>query len=148
MRIVITVPLLNARIFRMIRALVPFVCIALSAATALAADRPNIVLMLIDDMGWNDVGCSGSTFYQTPNINRLAADGMRFTQAYSACTVCSPTRAAVLTGQYPARLHITDWIPGHNRPNAKLSPPDWTQYLPHEVPNLARSLKSAGYATA
>jgi arylsulfatase A-like enzyme len=121
--------------------------LAISAALA-AADRPNVVLVLIDDMGWNDVSCSGSTFYKTPHIDRLAKEGMRFTHAYSACTVCSPTRAAVLTGQYPARLHITDWIPGHNRPWAKLRPPEWTQYLPHDVPNLGRTLKEAGYATA
>ena len=120
---------------------------AASTAVHAAAAKPNIVLVLNDDMGWNDIGCSGTTIYQTPHIDKLARDGMRFTQAYSACTVCSPTRAAVLTGQYPARLHITDWIPGHQRPFAKLSPPDWTQHLPHETPNLARSLKGAGYAT-
>jgi arylsulfatase A-like enzyme len=103
--------------------------------------------MLVDDMGWTDLECMGSKFYETPNVDRLAADGMRFTHAYSACTVCSPTRAAVLTGQYPARLHITDWIPGHRRPFAKLMPPDWTMHLPHEVPNVARSLDGAGYET-
>src|SRR5688572_8496373 len=86
------------------------------AASLSAADRPpNVILILVDDLGWTDLGCYGSTFYETPNIDRLAASGMRLTNGYSACTVCSPTRAAVLTGKYPARLHITDWIPGHQR---------------------------------
>jgi arylsulfatase A len=110
--------------------------------------RPNIVFILVDDMGWTDVGGFGSRFYETPNIDSLAAQGMKFTQAYAACTVCSPSRAALLTGQYPARLHITDWIPGYTRPHGKLVAPDWLQHLPTEVPNIARALKAGGYATA
>ena len=122
---------------------------ALLTATLTATARPpNIIFVLVDDMGWTDLGCFGSTYYETPNIDRLAAQGMRFTDAYSACTVCSPSRASVLTGQYPARLHITDWIAGHKRPFAKLSVPDWTMQLSPEIPNVARVLKSAGYATA
>jgi len=118
-------------------------------ATPAAADRPpNVILILIDDMGLTDLGCYGSTFYETPNIDRLAVSGMRLTSGYSACTVCSPTRAAVLTGKYPARLHITDWIAGHDRPFAKLKPPDWTQHLPLEETTIAEVFKSAGYATA
>src|SRR5205809_5515793 len=104
----------------------------LATATAIAADRPpNVILILIDDMGWTDLSCYGSTFYETPHIDRLAASGMRLTNGYSACTVCSPTRAAIMTGKYPARLHITDWIAGHQRPFARLKVPDWRQYLPH-----------------
>jgi len=110
--------------------------------------KPNIIFILTDDLGWTDGGCFGSKFYETPNIDRLATQGMRFTDNYSACTVCSPSRAAILTGQYPARLHITDFIKGHVRTKAKLSVPDWTMHLPLEVPNLAKTLKSAGYATA
>jgi len=72
--------------------------------------KPNIVLILVDDLGWIDTGCYGSKFYETPNIDKLAAEGMRFTDAYAACAVCSPTRAAVMTGRYPARLGVTDWI--------------------------------------
>jgi arylsulfatase A-like enzyme len=72
---------------------------------------PNVIFFLVDDMGWTDVGYMGSTFYETPNIDRLASQGMRFNQAYSACTVCSPTRAAILTGQYPARLHNPEYRP-------------------------------------
>ena len=112
------------------------------------ASRPNIIFFLVDDMGWTDVGCMGSRFYETPNIDRLALQGMKFTQAYSACTVCSPTRAAILTGQYPARLHITDWIPGHVQPLAKLKVPDWTMHLPLETINIARLLKPEGFALA
>ena len=109
---------------------------------------PNIIFVLVDDFGWTDLGCYGSKFYETPNIDRLASEGMRFTDAYSACTVCSPTRAAVLTGKYPARLHITDWIAGHQRPFAKLQIPDWTKHLPLEETTLAESLAAAGYVTA
>jgi arylsulfatase A len=108
---------------------------------------PNVILILVDDLGWTDLSCQGSTFYETPHIDRLATEGMRFTHGYSACTVCSPTRAAVLTGKYPARLHITDWIAGHQRPFAKLKPPAWTQHLPHEETTIAELLKAAGYAT-
>ena len=120
------------------------------AAPALAAAPPpfNFIFILVDDLGATDLGCQGSSFYETPNIDRLAREGMRFTQAYSACTVCSPTRAAVLTGQYPARLHITDWIAGHPRPFAKLKVPDWTRHLPLETMNVARALKVAGYVSA
>lgn len=113
------------------------------------ARRPwNVLLIAIDDWGASDAGCYGSRYYDTPNIDRLAASGMRFTQAYSACTVCSPSRAAIMTGKYPARLHITDWIAGHPYPWAKLRPPDWTQHLPLEETTLAERFKTAGYATA
>jgi arylsulfatase A len=123
--------------------------VALHAAEPVPpAPKPNIILVLTDDLGWTDLGCYGSTFHETPNIDRLAGQAMRFTAAYSACTVCSPTRASILTGQYPARLHITDWIAGHVRPNAQLRVPDWTMQLPLATMNLAKALKPAGYATA
>lgn len=112
------------------------------------ATPPNVILMLIDDMGWTDLGCYGSKYYETPNIDRLARDGMRFTQAHSACTVCSPTRAAVMTGKAPARLHITDWIAGHDRPKARLKIPDWTKHLPLAEVTLAERLKPLGYRSA
>ncbi|HEV7221518.1 MAG TPA: sulfatase [Pirellulales bacterium] len=108
----------------------------------------NVVLILVDDLGWTDLGCFGSDFYETPAIDRLAAEGMRFTSAYSACTVCSPTRAAVMTGKYPARLHLTDWIHGHKRPKAKLKIPEWTEYLSPDEFTLPRAFQAAGYATA
>jgi arylsulfatase A-like enzyme len=112
------------------------------------AAPPNIIVILVDDLGWADLGCQGSQFHLTPHIDRMAREGMRFTDAYSACTVCSPTRAALLTGKHPARLHLTDWIPGHAAPRAKLSPPEWTPRLDVAEPTLASRLKSAGYATA
>ena len=108
----------------------------------------NYLIVLIDDLGASDLACYGSSFYQTPHIDRLALDGMKFTQAYSACTVCSPTRAALLTGQYPARLHLTDWIAGHERPKAKLRIPNWTKELPPTAITIADLLRKKGYATA
>jgi arylsulfatase A len=113
-----------------------------------AEQRPNVILILADDLGWTDLACYGSELHETPHLDRLAQQGMRFTQNYSACTVCSPTRAALLTGKYPARLHITDWIPGAMPDNPKLLVPDWTKYLPHSETTLAECFQSAGYATA
>src|ERR1041385_6392192 len=115
-----------------------------SGASAIPV-KTNVVLILADDLGWADLGCFGSEFYETPHIDRLAKEGMKFTQAYSACTVCSPTRAAMMTGKYPARLHITDWIPGLPPENPKLLVPNWTKYLPLEEVSLAREFKSGGY---
>jgi arylsulfatase A-like enzyme len=119
-------------------------CLPLVASAA----RPNVVFILADDLGWTDLGCYGSDFYETPHLDRLAREGMRFTQNYSACTVCSPTRAALLTGKYPARLHLTDWSPGLMPDNPKLLVPDWTRHLPREEITVAEVFRAAGYATA
>ena len=81
---------------------------ALLASHAPAADKRNVVVFLVDDLGAFDFGCTGNRFYETPHIDQLAKEGMRFPNGYANCTVCSPTRAALLTGQSPARLHITD----------------------------------------
>jgi arylsulfatase A-like enzyme len=115
---------------------------------ASASRPPNIVHILIDDMGWTDLTCTGSDLFETPNIDRLAAQGLRFDNAYSACTVCSPTRAATMTGRYPARLHVTDWIHGSKRPRARLKIPEWTEYLPDAEVTLAEALQPAGYVSA
>src|SRR5688572_14486569 len=126
-------------------------CLALMSLPVFGAARasqPNVVLILADDLGWTDLSCYGSDLYETPHIDRLARDGVRFTQAYSACTVCSPTRAAILTGKYPARLHVTDWIPGLPPENPKFLVPPWTKYLPLEETTIARALRSANYVTA
>jgi len=123
------------------------VVVAIAGRDGIAAS-PNVIVVMVDDMGWRDLSCQGSTFYETPNIDRLAAGGLRFTNGYSACTVCSPSRAAMMTGQYPARLHITDWIPGHDRPFAKLRIPDWQKFLPLDSVTVAERLQRAGYATA
>ena len=109
----------------------------------------NFVFILIDDMGWPDVGCYGSEFHETPNIDRLARQGMRFTDAYAACPVCSPTRASILSGQYPARVGVIDFISGHWRPYEKLRvPKNRTQYLPLDIVTISEALKSAGYVSA
>jgi len=121
---------------------------SLFAAENTPARHPNVIVILVDDMGQTDLACYGSRFYETPNVDQLAKDGVRFANGYSACTVCSPTRAALMTGKYPARLHITDWIAGHERPKAKLQIPDWQKFLPFEEITLAEQFKSAGYATA
>ena len=82
-----------------------------ACVASVASDRPpNVIIVLVDDLGARDLGCFGSVFYETPHIDRLAAGGMRFTSAYAAAAVCSPTRASIMTGRYPARLGITDWI--------------------------------------
>ncbi len=130
------------------RLLVISLWLAFTFAAWAAAEKPNFILIVVDDLGWTDLGCTGSRLHETPNIDKLAAEGMKFTQAYAACTVCSPTRAAILTGKYPARLHITDWIEGHQRPKAKLKVPDWTRYLPLEEVTLAEALKEGGYVSA
>jgi arylsulfatase A-like enzyme len=121
----------------------------LTTLHAAEARKPNIILFLIDDLGWRDLGCQGSTFYQTPHIDQLAAEGVRFTDAYAACAVCSPTRAAVLTGKYPARLLLTEWLPsGRWNPKAKLQSGRFLRGLPVEEHTLAEALRDSGYRTA
>lgn len=111
--------------------------------------KPNIVFFLVDDLGWSDVGCNGSSFYDTPNIDQLAEEGVRFTNAYAACHVCSPTRASILTGKYPATLNLTDWLDGRsNRPYQVLLNPDKAMALDPNETTLAEVLKTEGYATA
>lgn len=114
-----------------------------------AETRPNFVVILMDDLGVMDLGCYGSGFHRTPHLDRMAREGMQFTRAYAACPVCSPTRAALLTGQNPARLHLTDWLPGRpDRKDQKMRRPTLTTNLPSALVTLAEALKSAGYATA
>jgi arylsulfatase A-like enzyme len=112
------------------------------------ARKLNVVLILADDLGWADLGCYGSRFHRTPHLDRLAASGLRFSHPYAACPVCSPTRAALLTGKVPARLHLTDWLPGRpDRPDQKLLRPPLRQQLALEETTLAEVFKSAGYTT-
>jgi arylsulfatase A-like enzyme len=115
------------------------------AAEKLDATKPNVILILADDLGAADLGCYGSTFYETPRLDKLAAEGMRFTSAYSACPVCSPTRAALMTGRWPARVGITDYIPGARR--GKLIPADYRHELAHEEVTIAEAMKDSGYVT-
>ncbi len=112
--------------------------------------QPNILLILIDDMGWRDLSSCGSSFYETPNIDRLAREGMRFTDAYAACPVCSPTRASLMSGKYPATVGITDWIDaaGTTHPaRGRLIDAPYVKALPTTEHSLARALHDGGYAT-
>ena len=108
----------------------------------------NFVFVLADDLGFSQIGCYGTDYYKTPNIDKLATEGMRFTNAYAACPVCSPTRASIMTGKYPARLHLTDFIAGNNKDTYPLSQPDWQKFLPLEEITFAEVLKENGYNTA
>jgi arylsulfatase A len=135
--------------------LIATLLITTSVSGSFAAQRddakkpPNVVFFLVDDLGWRDVGCFGSSFYDTPNVDQLAQEGVRFTDAYAACHVCSPTRASILTGKYPARLGLTDWIRGRRDfPFQQLKNVQGLQQLPFEEKTLAETLKSAGYRTA
>ena len=109
---------------------------------------PNMIFILADDLGYSQLGCYGSNFYKTPHIDKLAEEGMRFTNAYAACAVCSPTRASIMTGKYPARLHLTDFIAGNKRNSYPLTQPDWQKYLLLEEITFAEILKEHGYRTA
>ena len=117
--------------------------------TASSSQPPfNIVFILVDDLGWADLPGYGNAFHETPHIDRLIAQGVRFTEAYAAAPVCSPTRASIQSGQYPARLGLTDFITGHWRPYEAVTVPiNRTQYLPLEVVTISEQLKEAGYAT-
>jgi arylsulfatase A-like enzyme len=128
--------------------ILPVILIALAGSLQAAAPvQPNIIFFLVDDLGWADIGANNpGTFYETPNINRLAETGMRFTQGYAACPVCSPSRGAILTGKVPPRFGITDFIPGMR--NAQLRSAPNASYLPLEEVTLAEALREAGYATA
>ena len=121
-------------------------CLQTSCVTK--SGSPNVVFILADDLGWMQTAVYGSTYYQTPNIDRLASKGIRFTNAYSAAAVCSPTRASIMTGKCPARLHLTDFIPGSNRKNTLLEQPDWQMFLPLEEISIAEIFKEKGYCTA
>ena len=117
-------------------------------APAAAERPPNIVFFMVDDLGWSDIGVFGSTFYETPNIDRLAEQGVRFTNAYAAAHVCSPTRAALLTGKYPARLRLTDWLPGRpGRDFERLLSGEKLAALPLGELTLAEALQEHGYRT-
>ena len=113
-------------------------------------EKPNVVFILVDDLGWTDLGCYGSTFYDTPNLDQLASQSILFTNAYAASPVCSPTRAAIMTGKHPVRVGITDWIPGMSASNARdplLETPEDIHNLPLEEVTLAELFREQGYRT-
>ena len=114
------------------------------------SQRPNILIFYIDDLGWKDLACYGSDFYETPHLDQLAREGMRFTDAYATCPVCSPSRASLLTGKYPARLGVTDWIDwggGTHPAKGRLIDVPYIKQLPAGECTLAHALRAAGYAT-
>lgn len=116
----------------------------------MTGSQPNVICILADDLGWRDVGCYGSSFYETPNLDRLATEGTRFTDAYASAPVCSPTRASIQTGRYPARVGVTDWIDFWETTHparGKLVDAPYDNYLPHEEVTLASELSEAGYVT-
>lgn len=116
------------------------------------AKKPNFVFFLVDDLGWTDLGCFGSSFYETPNIDKLRSEAMKFTNAYAACPVCSPTRASIMAGKYPARMDTTDYFgaPGPDSrrwKNNPVLPAPYIDKLPLEEVTIAEALKDAGYST-
>ena len=133
----------------------PTLALLLSLAAPLSAqnepERPNIVVLVVDDLGWADLACNGSSFYDTPSADGLAASGLRFTDAYAAAPVCSPTRAGLMTGRHPARLAATDYFgaaqPQGWKRNTKLLPASYEDRLELDELTLAEALGEAGYAT-
>ena len=139
------------RIFRIESLIVAAVWVLLCLPAAAADETKlgsNVIVMLVDDMGWTDLGCFGSDLYETPHIDRLAEQGMKFTDAYAACTVCSPTRAALMTGLSPARLHLTNWLPGTNSHGPFTVKDNWTKHLEGRYTTIAEALNAGGYYTA
>ncbi len=119
------------------------------AVGAQSRRKPNFIVVLVDDLGWRDWGCYGHPYHETPHLDALAAESVKFTQAYAACPVCSPTRASLMTGRYPARLHLTDWIPGRKQwPTSKLLTIPFEQQLPLAETTLPETLKPLGYRSA
>lgn len=123
-----------------------FIFFFLTTAVAKSDDPPNFLFFLVDDLGWADVGCNGSTFYQTPHIDSLATSGTRFTNGYAAASICSPTRASILTGRHPVRVNITDWIPGMSKTGKFKKVEDRDNLALSEV-TIAETLRDAGYQT-
>ena len=121
--------------------------IALGTCSCTPADPPplNVVLIVIDDLGWMDSGTYGSTFYETPNIDRLASEGVRFTDFYTASSVCSPTRASLMTGKHPARLDLTNWIGGEQ--SGLLDQAEYIRELPLSEVTVGEAFQAAGYQT-
>ena len=131
--------------------------ISLAGCTAVKKEPsfPNLLFFLVDDLGWTDLGCYGSSFYDTPEIDGFAKTAMRFTQAYAACPVCSPTRASIMTGKYPARMKTTDWfgapqpynVENHWTKDKPLLPAEYTDHMSLEEKTIAEALKEKGYST-
>ena len=132
----------------MIRTLLSCTLVLLSAWPAVAQPaRPNVVVIVVDDLGWADIGANNeSSFYETPHLNRLAQDGMRFSNAYAANPVCSPTRFSIMTGRYPSRVDATDWFAGDR--TGRFAPAPLSDRMPESEVTIAEALTSAGYRSA
>ncbi len=129
---------------RIARLLALCACLAWGLAAGRAAQQPNVIFFLADDLGCMDIGASNpKTFYETPHIDSLASRGMRFTSGYAACPVCSPTRGSIMTGKFPPRFGVTDYIGGHKV--GKLNPAPNADHLPLEEVTLAEAFREAGY---
>jgi arylsulfatase A-like enzyme len=122
--------------------------------TPILERKPNVVFILVDDLGLKDLSCLGSTFYETPNVDRIANEGTVFTQGYAACAVCSPSRASIMTGKFTARHGITDWIGAKSgadwrteKRNNKLLPANYNHILSKEDMVLPEAMKANGYKT-
>ncbi len=131
-----------------------FLAAMLAGSTHLAiaeTSKPNVVFILADDFGCRDLSVEGSEFYETPNLDRIAKEGVRFVNGYATCQVCSPSRASIMTGKYPARLHITDYIGAPSgtdwKRNGKILPAEYLRNLPHEETTLAEAMRAGGYRT-
>mgnify|MGYP001202382400 CR=1 FL=1 len=155
--IALNITIMNRKIFISELALLSIGIASAHAQSATEAVKPNVLFILADDLGWMDLGCYGSSFYETPNIDQLSKEGVRFTNAYAACPVSSPTRASFQTGKYPARLHLTDYIPGgYSVPSRKeiidatcpVLPVDFVQNMPLSEFTIAEALRLEGYRTA
>lgn len=121
-------------------------CLSLTLPLFAEAKGTNFIFFLVDDLGWADVGYNGSTFHKTPNIDAFAASGVQFTNGYAAASICSPTRASILTGRHPVRINITDWIPG-NSTTGKFRKLEDRDNLALEEVTIAETLKENGYQT-
>ncbi|MCK9342998.1 MAG: sulfatase [Massilibacteroides sp.] len=133
---------------------IPYSLSAAKTPTPTQTNKPNILFILVDDLGWNDLGFMGSDYYETPNVDKLANSGMHFTDAYAACEVSSPSRAAIMTGKYPARTGITNWIGEKsgtdwrsNNRHSKLLPAEYIHALSHSEITIADALRKNGYRT-
>ncbi len=121
---------------------------ATTGASRAADPRPNILIIVADDLGWADLGCYGNTYFRTPNLDALAANGVRFDHAYAACHVCSPTRASLLTGRTPARVGLTNYLYGTKEvADSPVRPAGFADRLPLEEVTIAETLRGEGYAT-
>jgi len=149
MKRLLSIPNFKIKFIMQIKKILCLLCACLCLFSCVNKEKqPNFVFILVDDLGWADIKCNfPESFYDTPNLDRLAQEGIRFTQAYAACPVCSPTRGAIMTGKHPCRIGITDWIPGDDPKNRYLHGTKDRDELALEETTIAEKLKEEGYKT-